>query len=37
VRAASIADFRALAERVSGRPLGPLFERWLYTSAKPDR
>jgi aminopeptidase N len=36
-RAASIADFRALAERVSGRPLGPLFERWLYTSAKPDR
>jgi aminopeptidase N len=32
---ASTADFRALAEHVSGRPLGPLFERWLYTGTKP--
>ncbi|MGI8330637.1 M1 family metallopeptidase [Actinomadura scrupuli] len=36
-RTASTADFRALAERVSGRPLGPIFDRWLYTAAKPVR
>jgi aminopeptidase N len=34
-RTASTADFRALAERRSGRSLGPLLEKWLYTAAKP--
>ena len=33
---ASVADFRAYAERVSGRPLEELFRAWLYTSARPD-
>ncbi|MGN6255176.1 MAG: M1 family metallopeptidase [Solirubrobacterales bacterium] len=30
-----IAEFIALAERVSGRDLGPLFHRWLYQRGKP--
>lgn len=32
---ASTADFVALAERVSGQPLGDLFHRWLYTPGLP--
>lgn len=32
---ASTADFAALAERISGRPLGGLFQRWLYTPGLP--
>ncbi|MEU5880242.1 M1 family metallopeptidase [Spirillospora sp. NPDC047279] len=32
---ATTADFRRLAERVSGRDLDPLFDRWLFTAAKP--
>ena len=31
------AAFVALAERVSGRELRPLFDAWLYTAAKPPR
>jgi aminopeptidase N len=31
----TIAEFEALAESVSGEKLGPLFQRWLYTSGKP--
>jgi aminopeptidase N len=34
---ASTADFRALAERLSGHPLGALIDKWLYTSGKPGR
>ncbi|GAA2736160.1 M1 family metallopeptidase [Actinocorallia aurantiaca] len=29
------ADFRALAEKVSGRDLGALFTAWVYTPGKP--
>jgi aminopeptidase N len=32
---ADIAEFVALAEEVSGRDLGPLFQRWLYKRGKP--
>jgi aminopeptidase N len=31
------AQFVALAERLSGRHLGPLFQAWLYTPSKPAR
>jgi aminopeptidase N len=30
-----IEEFIALAEKVSGRQLGPLFQRWLYQRGKP--
>jgi aminopeptidase N len=29
------AEFIALAESISGQPLGPLFQTWLFTPAKP--
>jgi aminopeptidase N len=29
------AQFIALAEKISGRDLGPLFQAWLYTPTKP--
>ena len=32
---ADINQFIALAEEVSGRDLGPLFQRWLYKRGKP--
>jgi aminopeptidase N len=32
---ADIDQFIALAEEVSGRELGPLFQRWLYKRGKP--
>ncbi|MDE9365121.1 M1 family metallopeptidase [Luteipulveratus sp. YIM 133132] len=32
---AQIADFIALAERVSGQDLGRFFHHWLYTGTKP--
>jgi aminopeptidase N len=32
---ASTADLEALAERVSGQDLGPLFQRWLYQPGLP--
>jgi len=31
----STAELVAVAERVSGRNLGPFFHRWLYTAGKP--
>ncbi|MDI2126157.1 M1 family metallopeptidase [Yinghuangia seranimata] len=31
------ADLRALAEHVSGKPLGPLFDTWVYGKAKPPK
>ncbi len=31
----SIAEFTALAERLSGADLGSFFEHWLYTGSKP--
>ncbi|MDH6140004.1 MULTISPECIES: M1 family metallopeptidase [Kitasatospora] len=31
----TIADFQALAERISGKQLGDLFHTWLYTATKP--
>ncbi|GDY29433.1 hypothetical protein GTS_10660 [Gandjariella thermophila] len=31
----TIADFIALADRVSGKRLDPLFETWLFTRGKP--
>ncbi|MCW2871797.1 MAG: peptidase [Streptomyces oryziradicis] len=31
----TIADFRTLAERISGKDLGGLFETWLYTASRP--
>ncbi|HEX8753077.1 MAG TPA: M1 family metallopeptidase [Solirubrobacterales bacterium] len=34
---ADIDQFRALAEEVSGQPLGMLFDRWLYERGKPPR
>ena len=34
---ARTGQFIALAERISGRRLDPLFERWLYQQGKPDR
>jgi aminopeptidase N len=34
---ARTGQFIALAERISGRRLDPLFERWLYQPGKPDR
>jgi aminopeptidase N len=33
----STADFQALAERVSGRKLGALFQDWLFRPGKPAR
>jgi aminopeptidase N len=33
----STEQFIALAERLSGRDLGPLFTSWLYTATKPAR
>jgi aminopeptidase N len=35
--AAGIGQFIALAERISGRRLDGLFQRWLYRRGKPDR
>jgi aminopeptidase N len=32
---ADIDEFTALAEEVSGRQLGPFFQRWLYRRGKP--
>ncbi|MFC5719356.1 M1 family metallopeptidase [Streptomyces gamaensis] len=32
---ASIEDFVAFAEKVSGKKLGALFDTWLFTTAKP--
>ncbi|GAA4884678.1 M1 family metallopeptidase [Kitasatospora terrestris] len=32
---ATIAQFRAYAERVSGKPLAELFDTWLFTPARP--
>ena len=32
-----VADFIALAERVSGRPLRPLFDAWLFGTTRPAR
>ncbi|MFL5834806.1 MAG: M1 family metallopeptidase [Solirubrobacterales bacterium] len=32
---ADIGEFIALAEEVSGRDLGPFFQRWLYQRGKP--
>ena len=32
---ASTAEFIALAEEISERPLHPLFKRWLFKSHKP--
>jgi aminopeptidase N len=32
---ADIGEFTALAERLSGRNLDPLFQRWLYQRGKP--
>ncbi|MFI6448283.1 M1 family metallopeptidase [Kitasatospora sp. NPDC050543] len=32
---ASIAQFQAYAERISGRPLGDLLQTWLFTAARP--
>lgn len=32
---ASVADFVAYAERVSGERLGPLFDTWLFQPSKP--
>jgi len=34
-RTASTSEFVALAERVSGRELGGLFQHWLFTPGKP--
>ncbi|MFE9426399.1 M1 family metallopeptidase [Kitasatospora sp. NPDC006697] len=31
----TIAQFQALAERISGKKLGGLFHTWLYTSGRP--
>ncbi|SEN61363.1 M1 family metallopeptidase [Actinacidiphila rubida] len=32
---ATVADFRQLAEHLSGQDLGAFFQTWLYTPAKP--
>ncbi|WP_371496807.1 M1 family metallopeptidase [Kitasatospora sp. NBC_00374] len=32
---ADTGDLRRLAERISGKDLGPLFQAWLYTEGKP--
>jgi aminopeptidase N len=32
---ADTAQFIALAERLSGKPLADLFQTWLYTASKP--
>ena len=32
----STEEFVALAEQVSGRDLGSLFDAWLFTSGRPD-
>ncbi|WP_030058416.1 MULTISPECIES: M1 family metallopeptidase [Streptomyces] len=32
---ATIPEFRAYAEKVSGKKLGDLFDTWLFTAAKP--
>jgi aminopeptidase N len=34
---ADVGQFQALAEEVSGQPLGALFQRWLYERGKPPR
>ncbi|MDJ0339978.1 M1 family metallopeptidase [Streptomyces sp. H10-C2] len=31
----NIAEFQQLAEKISGKKLGPLFQTWLFTAAKP--
>ncbi|MDT0545139.1 MULTISPECIES: M1 family metallopeptidase [Streptomyces] len=31
----SVRDFEAYAEKVSGRPLGAVFDTWLFTASKP--
>ncbi|WP_246214167.1 M1 family metallopeptidase [Kitasatospora viridis] len=31
----TIPEFQALAERISGKKLGDLFQAWLYTAGKP--
>ncbi|MES4907484.1 MULTISPECIES: M1 family metallopeptidase [unclassified Streptomyces] len=31
----SVRDFETYAEKVSGRPLGSLFDTWLFTASKP--
>jgi aminopeptidase N len=33
---ADTAEFIALAEKVSGRSLQPLFERWLFSPGRPN-
>jgi aminopeptidase N len=32
---ASVADFQAYAEKVSGKPLAALFDTWLFQPSKP--
>jgi aminopeptidase N len=34
-RVADTADFVALARKMSGKALGPMFHSWLYTTGKP--
>ena len=34
---ATIAEFIGVAERVSGKPLRPLFDAWLYGTTRPPR
>jgi aminopeptidase N len=34
---AAVADFVTVAERVSGKPLRPLFDAWLFGKTKPAR
>lgn len=33
---ATIPQFQALAERISGKPLAALFQTWLFTAARPE-
>ncbi|GAA2741842.1 M1 family metallopeptidase [Kitasatospora cinereorecta] len=32
---ATLDQFRSFAERISGKPLGPLLDTWLFTPARP--
>jgi aminopeptidase N len=32
---ATTPEFIALAERISGKPLGPVFDEWLYGTVRP--
>lgn len=34
---ATTAELVSLSERISGRPLGWLFDQWLYATSRPDR